>query len=100
MVNWQRSHKWPRQHAWAILALDTKEERNAYLEREVPSELRAWVEHLVRLWWSKRKDLRIKKSTVLLIFILKTIKGGLKTLLINRLSVNETTYFLTKRLIF
>ena len=46
--------KRPRQYASEIIALPTKEERRAALQR-VPEQWRAWVEFYIRDWWVRRR---------------------------------------------
>lgn len=48
-----RSDRWPREYVAEILALPTREERRAALNR-VPNHLRPIVETHVRIAWEKR----------------------------------------------
>lgn len=49
----QQNTKWPRHYAAEIIALPSREERDAALER-VPSHLRAWVRELVEAHFFRR----------------------------------------------
>lgn len=51
------SERWPREYVAEILALPTREERRAALNR-VPSHLREMVKLYVRIAWEKRKHVR------------------------------------------
>lgn len=53
--------KAPRQYAWEIYQMKTREERAAAL-KEVPAELRAWVEFYVRDWFAKAKVIRATRG--------------------------------------
>lgn len=45
----------PRQYAEKILCLETKEERQEYLNTKVPDKFREWVRFYVRSWWPYRE---------------------------------------------
>lgn len=49
-----RSERWPREYVAEILALPTREERRAALNR-VPSHLRPIVKTHVRIQWETRR---------------------------------------------
>ena len=52
----------PRHYAADILKLTTREERRAYLETEVPEEIREWVRfYVLDWWWRKKHDRRAER---------------------------------------
>lgn len=45
----------PRDHAFEILKLDNREERNLYLKTRVEDRFQALVMEHVKIWWPKRQ---------------------------------------------
>ena len=50
--------KRPRHYAFDILKLDSKQERQGYLQNKVPAEFREWVKTYVKIWWKNRGDFK------------------------------------------
>lgn len=52
-----RTNFWPRHAALEILRLETKEQRNQYLQKHVPEPFRAMTRKYVEIWWPNREKI-------------------------------------------
>ena len=56
-----QNDKRPRHYAAEILALPSREDRQAAID-QVPEHYREWVMLYVRMWWHKREEFRDAQS--------------------------------------